>query len=244
MNFVTPVPVSTPASASTPVSGSEPTVAAVTATVPAPARGAVTATVPAPARAAAPPVRLAVVIGSNRAGRFGPVVGDWLLSRVRLRADLVVDVIDMAENDLPTALAHQPSPEVADRLAKVSPKLATADAFIAITPEYNHSYPASLKSLIDWHFTEWQAKPVALVSYGGMAGGLRAVEHLRQVFAELHAVTIRETLSFSHAHSQFDDEGRLREPGPAQEAAERMLDQLVWWAEALRTAKQERPYAA
>lgn len=235
MNFVTPVPVPTPATASTAATGPEPSAPATT-----------TATVPAPARAvaAAPPVRLAVVIGSNRAGRFGPVVGDWLLSRVRLRADLVVDVIDMADNDLPTALAHRPSPDVADRLAKVSPKLADADAFIVITPEYNHSYPASLKSLIDWHFTEWHAKPVALVSYGGLAGGLRAVEHLRQVFAELHAVTIRETLSFAHARGQFDDEGRLREPGPAQEATERMLDQLVWWAEALRTAKRERPYVA
>ncbi|GHH87045.1 FMN reductase [Streptomyces sulfonofaciens] len=185
-----------------------------------------------------------MVIGSNRDGRFGPVVADWLLSRLRPRADLDVDVIDLAATDLPTALTSRPSPDVAAELARVSPKLAAADAFVVLTPEYNHSYPAALKSLIDWHYAEWQAKPVALVSYGGVSGGLRAVEHLRQVFAELHAVTIRDTVSFHNAGSHFDEEGRHRDPAVADAAARRMVDQLVWWARALRTAKEEHPYTA
>ncbi len=193
------------------------------------------------------PVRTTVVIGSNRDGRFGPVVADWLLARVRGRDDLAVDVIDLAGTDLPTALTGRPSPEVAAELAKVTPKLRDADAFIVLTPEYNHSYPAALKSLIDWHFTEWQAKPVALVSYGGVSGGLRAVEHLRQVFAELHAVAIRDTVSFHNAHGHFDDAGRHRDPAQADAAdaaVRQMLDQLVWWAAALRTAKTARPYGS
>ncbi|GHJ37753.1 NADPH-dependent FMN reductase [Streptomyces sp. TS71-3] len=198
---------------------------------------------PEPRRAPAPvPVRVAVVIGSNREGRFGPVVAGWLLSRLRERADLDVDVLDLAAADLPTAISSRPSPEVAAELANVSPKLAGADAFIVLTPEYNHSYPASLKSLIDWHHAEWQAKPVALVSYGGVSGGLRAVEHLRQVFAELHAVSVRDTVSFHNAGSHFDEEGRHRDPAAADAAAERMVDQLVWWATALRAAKEVRPY--
>ncbi|MEV5975810.1 NAD(P)H-dependent oxidoreductase [Streptomyces sp. NPDC052114] len=190
------------------------------------------------------PLRVAVVVGSNREGRFGPIVAEWLLARVRERSDLVPDVVDLAESDLPTALSFSPDPAVAAELDKVTPQLAAADAFIVLTPEYNHSYPASLKSLIDWHRAEWQAKPVAFVSYGGLSGGLRAVEHLRPVFAELHTVTIRDTVSFHNAGTLFDDEGRHRDPAQADAAAKTMLDQLAWWGWALRSAKAVRPYGS
>lgn len=188
------------------------------------------------------PLRVAVIIGSNREGRFGPIVADWLLARIREREDFEVDVIDLAESQLPTALSFSPSPEVADELGKVSPKLAAADAFVVLTPEYNHSYPASLKSLIDWHRAEWQAKPLAFVSYGGLSGGLRAVEHLRPVFAELHTMTVRDTVSFHNAGALFADDGTHKDPAAANAAAKGMLDQLHWWAWALRSAKEVRPY--
>ncbi|MGX1673186.1 NADPH-dependent FMN reductase [Streptomyces sp. NPDC055400] len=190
------------------------------------------------------PVRVAVVIGSNREGRFGPVVADWLVSLLGERPDLTVDVIDVAATDLPTALSYDPSAEVRAELAKVTPKLAAADAFIVLTPEYNHSYPASLKNVIDWHHAEWQAKPVGFVSYGGISGGLRAVEHLRTVFAELHAVTVRDTVSFTHAGSHFDESGAHRDPEAPAAAVKAMLDQLAWWAKALREAKEVRPYGS
>jgi hypothetical protein len=74
-------------------------------------------------------------------------------------------------------------------LADVGPRLAAAEAFVVVTPGYNHSFPASFKNLIDWHDTQRQAKPIGFVSYGGLSGGLRSVEQLRQVFAELHAAT-------------------------------------------------------
>ncbi|MGW7725708.1 NADPH-dependent FMN reductase [Streptomyces canus] len=185
------------------------------------------------------PLHVALVIGSNRHGRFGPVVADWLLDRLRDRDDLVPAIVDVAETDLPTTMA--PSPEVTAALASVTPKLASADAFVVLTPEYNHSYPAGLKNLIDWHFTEWQAKPVALVSYGGISGGLRAVEHLRQVFAELHAVTVRDTVSFHNAGGSFAD-GRLKDPSGPDAAAKTMLDQLVWWGRVLREGRAARSY--
>ncbi|WP_328638482.1 NADPH-dependent FMN reductase [Streptomyces canus] len=185
------------------------------------------------------PLHVALVIGSNRHGRFGPVVADWLLDRLRDRDDLVPAIVDVAETDLPMTMA--PSPEVTAALASVTPKLASADAFVVLTPEYNHSYPAGLKNLIDWHFTEWQAKPVALVSYGGISGGLRAVEHLRQVFAELHAVTVRDTVSFHNAGGSFAD-GRLKDPSGPDAAAKTMLDQLVWWGRVLREGRAARSY--
>ncbi|MFD9863031.1 NADPH-dependent FMN reductase [Streptomyces alboflavus] len=199
---------------------------------------------PAFASSAATPVKVAVIVGSNREGRFGPVVAEWLLARVRAHEGFEADLIDLAEVDLPTSLSFRPSAEVVAELDKVTPKLAEADAFVVLTPEYNHSYPASLKNVIDWHRDEWEAKPVALVSYGGISGGLRAVEHLRQVFAELHMVTVRDTVSFHNAGALFDDEGAHRDPSVAEAAAKGMLDQLHWWAWALRAAKETRPYGS
>ncbi|MDK0519348.1 NAD(P)H-dependent oxidoreductase [Streptomyces sp. ML-6] len=188
------------------------------------------------------PLKVAVIVASNREGRFAPVISGWFLSRTAGRPDIETDVIDIAELDLPVALSYRPDPDARDRLAAVSPRLAAADAFVVVTPEYNHSFPAPLKNLIDWHRDEWQAKPVAFVSYGGVSGGLRAVEHLRQVFAELHTVGIRETVSFPNAGALFDDEGRPRDPAGCDAAAKVLLDQLVWWGHALRDAKAVRPY--
>lgn len=185
------------------------------------------------------PLAVTLVVGSNRHGRFGPVVADWLLDRMRDRDDVLPEVLDVADANLPTTFA--PTPEATAARSSVTPKLAAADAFVVLTPEYNHSYPAGLKNLIDWHFTEWRAKPVALASYGGLSGGLRAVEHLRQVFAELHAVTLRDTVSFHNAGASFE-EGRLKDPSGPEAAAKVMLDQLVWWGRGLREARDRRPY--
>ncbi|MBO4257286.1 NADPH-dependent FMN reductase [Streptomyces griseorubiginosus] len=190
----------------------------------------------------ASPLRLAVICASVREGRFGPTVARWITDQARRRGDLEVDYIDLADHPLPVALSQSPSAADAEVLAQVTPRLESADAFVVVTPEYNHSYPASLKSLIDWHYTQWRAKPVGLVSYGGLAGGLRAAEHLRPVFAELHAVTIREQVSFHNAWEKFEEDGTPKEPEAAVAAAKTMLDQLSWWGEALREARRKRPY--
>ncbi|RST07632.1 NADPH-dependent oxidoreductase [Streptomyces sp. WAC05374] len=190
------------------------------------------------------PLTLAVIVASNREGRFGPVIADWFLAHATQHTDFATDVIDLGDpgNELPTALSYDPAPAVRDKLAGLSTRLAAADAFVVLTPEYNHSFPASIKNLIDWHYTEWQAKPVGFVSYGGLSGGLRAVEQLRQVFAEMHAVTVRDTVSFHNARGHFDDEGRHKDPTAPDAAAKTMLDQLAWWGHALRDAKAVRPY--
>ncbi|MDP9608416.1 MULTISPECIES: NADPH-dependent FMN reductase [Streptomyces] len=190
------------------------------------------------------PIRLAVILGSTRDGRFGPKVAGWFARRAALRSDMSVDVVDLAETPLPTALTHRPGPEERAALEAVTPRLDAADAFAVVTPEYNHSYPAALKNAIDWHYTQWQAKPVGFVSYGGISGGLRAVEHLRPVFAEVHAVTVRDTVSFHNAGGLFEPDGELKDPEGPDTAAGVMLDQLAWWARALRTARTTHPYGA
>ncbi|MGR8010656.1 NAD(P)H-dependent oxidoreductase [Streptomyces hypolithicus] len=195
-----------------------------------------------PASATPAPLRVAVLVASNREGRFAPVITDWFVSRAAHHDDLDIDVIDLAGIDLPTALSFNPSDEVRAVLDHVTPRLAAADAFVVVTPEYNHSFPATLKNLIDWHGSEWHAKPVGFVSYGGMSGGLRAVEQLRQVFAEMHATTIRETVSFHGARGHFGEDGQHKDPSAANTAAKALLNQLTWWAHALRDAKSARPY--
>jgi NAD(P)H-dependent FMN reductase len=190
------------------------------------------------------PVRVAVIVGSVRDGRFGPVVAGWLARVARDHGGFEVDVVDLAEPGLPAVLpafGAAPSAASAAAVGKVTPRLAAADAFAVVTPEYNHSYPASLKNAIDWHRTEWAAKPVAFVSYGGLSGGLRAVEHLRGVFAELHAVTLRDTVSFHNAHACFGPDGQP-EDDAATVAAKTMLDRLSWWARSLAEARAVRPY--
>lgn len=202
--------------------------------------------VPMPERTTVePPVRLAVIIGSTRQGRFGPTVANWFAGRAAEREDLEVDLIDLAGAALPpigggTDAACGPVPSG----PQIAPRLAAADAFVVVTPEYNHSFPAPLKNAIDAHNREWHAKPVGFVSYGGISGGLRAVEQLRPVFAELHAVTVRATVSFSNPWGRFGDDGMPLDPEVCEGPAKYLLDQLAWWAIALRNARAVHPYAA
>lgn len=172
------------------------------------------------------PFRLAVIIGSTREGRLGPAVAAWFGEEASRRDDLAVDVVDIADG------------------TPVGPRLAAADAFVVVTPEYNHSFPAPLKQVIDAFSAEWRAKPAAFVSYGGISGGLRAVEQLRQVFAELHVVTIRDTVSLHGVWNHVGPDGRLIEDAARSGAARAMLQRLVWWARALRTARLATPYVA
>lgn len=183
------------------------------------------------------PHRLAVLIGSTRPGRFGPVAGRWFAHQASLHGQMDVDLIDLAETPLPEGTSAEAPAEAAE----LGRRLDQADAFVIVTPEYNHSFPAPLKHAIDLFKTQWYAKPVAFVSYGGMGGGLRAVEQLRLVFAELHAMSVRDTVSFHRFWEVFDEAGQPTDEGCAR-AAKGMLDQLVWWSDALRTARAANPY--
>ena len=193
------------------------------------------------------PLRVAVLVGSVREGRLGRTVTDWFLGTAGGQEDLEFDVIDLAEVPLPLVMpgwGGSPSPEAAAVLRDVTPRLAAADAYVVVTPEYNHSFPAALKNLIDWHHGEWQAKPVGFVSYGGLAGGLRAVEQLRLVFAELHAMTVRDSVSLHGPWSGLGPDGAPRDAAVCEGAAKGMLGQLAWWGRALRSARTALPYRA
>lgn len=189
-------------------------------------------------------LRVALVIGSTRATRFGPTIAKWFAEEARQNDAIALDVVDLADYPLPVAVTDAPEPADAATAAALSARLEQAEAFVVLTPEYNHSFPAPLKVAIDWNYTQWQAKPIGFVSYGGLSGGLRAVEQLRQVYAEMHAVTLRDTVSFHGAAATFDADGNPKEPAGCSAATKTMLDQLVWWGTALREARARRPYRA
>jgi NAD(P)H-dependent FMN reductase len=192
-------------------------------------------------------MKVAVIYGSTRPGRFCDTVVRWTVERLAASGLFQLDVIDPA--DPPKGPNADPAAKPADDAAiaelpslSLRERLAHADAFVIVTPEYNHGYPAPLKALIDSYGAEWHAKPVAFVSYGGASGGLRAVEQLRLVFAELHAVTIRDSVSFPGAWEQFDSSGSLLNPERAQRGMQTLLARLNWWAAALRSARSTIPY--
>ncbi|RSN79139.1 NADPH-dependent FMN reductase [Streptomyces sp. WAC 05379] len=192
-------------------------------------------------------LKLAVILGSVREGRFGEVVTHWFAGLAKEHSAFDLEVIDLSETELPLSLPATPPAMATEEvrpaeMLPLSAKLAAADAFVVVTPEYNHSFPASLKALIDWHFTEWQAKPVGFVSYGAQSGGLRAVEQLRQVFAEMHAVTIRDGLAFPFYWEAFGEDGAPRDAEGTNGALKVMLDELAWWGNALHEARAKSPY--
>ncbi|MFI1830124.1 NADPH-dependent FMN reductase [Streptomyces sp. NPDC020412] len=179
----------------------------------------------------AAPLRVAVIIGSTRDERVGGKIGDWFTERASARADLELSVIDLVDFDFP---AHYPQHATAP-MQTFTDRIASAEAFVIVTPEYNRSYPASLKQAVDYAYDEWHAKPVAFVSYGHGSCGIHAVEHLRSVFTELHTVTLRNGVAID-----LLDESR----GDRDRSVGLMLDQLGWWGIALREARAVRPYAS
>lgn len=185
------------------------------------------------------PITVAVIVGSTREGRLAPSVAQWFIGQIGQRADMVTDVVDLAEVPMPNDL-NENDPQV----VALRPRLAGADAFVMLVPEYNRGIPGPLKTLIDCYNVEWEAKPVGFVSYGlSMAGGVRAVEHLRQIFAEFHSFGMKDIVTFPRILSHFDADGNFApDLDGCNGAAKLMLDQLGWWADALREAKAKRPY--
>ncbi|MEU8349016.1 NAD(P)H-dependent oxidoreductase [Streptomyces sp. NPDC048845] len=180
---------------------------------------------------------LAVIVGSVREGRFGPVAARWFTEQAERHGGFRVSVADLADTPLPAALPPVPPAVEPDMprpaaMAGLTRRIAAADAFVVVTPEYNRSFPASLKAAIDWHWSEWRAKPVGFVGYsGGGSGGVLAIEQLRQVLGELHASTVRDCVTFPRYYELFADDGTLKEPEGAEAAAKTLLDQLEWCLE-------------
>ncbi len=189
-------------------------------------------------------IRVGIIIGSTRPGRLGESVAKWVYEIARQRKDSQFELIDLKDYELPHL--DEPIPPSAGQYSQAhtkawSEKIASLDAFVFVTPEYNHSTPGALKNAIDFLYREWNNKAAGFVSYGS-SGGVRAVEHLRLVMGELQVADVRAQVSFS-LFTDFESFRTFR-PDPSKEkAVTAMLDQLVAWGTALRALRHPRAEA-
>lgn len=182
------------------------------------------------------PLTLTTVVASTRPGRVGRSVADWFTSRVAECDQFTSHLVDLRELDLP--FFDEPHPPALRQYTK-SHTLAwsrivdASDAFVFVTPEYNGGFPAPLKNAWDYLVVEWQHKPAAFVSYGGVSAGTRAVQMAKQVVANLRMLPIGPTVSIPFVNEQVDD-GAFR-PGKIHEAAaEQMIEELTRTASVMR----------
>jgi NAD(P)H-dependent FMN reductase len=180
---------------------------------------------------------LMIVIASTRPGRIGLPVGEWIEARALGHGGFDVDLADLAEIDLPfmDEPKHPRLREYTHQHTKDwSARVAAADAFVFVLPEYNYGFTAPLKNALDFLNQEWNYKPVGLVSYGGISAGTRAAQMVKQVVTTLKMFPVTEAVSIPFV-AQFIGEGGALTPNDVMEkAADAMLDELVRVADALR----------
>src|SRR3989338_1132182 len=188
-------------------------------------------------------INLKVILGSTRPKRFSERPGRWMHDEAKKRSNLAVEILDLRDYEMPffnepVSPSYKEKPYEHEAVVRWTAKIAEADAFIVIAPEYNHGYPSVLKNALDYAYQEWNNKPVAFVAYGS-ALGARSVEQLRAVAIELQMAPIRNAI-----HMPFDVVMAAAKGTPDAEIfapyAERaggLLDQLIWWARALKEAR-------
>src|SRR2546429_9672656 len=180
-------------------------------------------------------LKVGIITGSTRPNRKSADVAKWVLGAARKRSDAEYEIVDIKDFELP--LLDEPMPPSMGRYQQPhtkrwAAKIASLDAFVFVSPEYNHGIPAALKNAIDFLFAEWKDKAAGFVSYGG-AGGARAVEHLRGVLAEVHVATVRAQVLLSMVHD-FENFTTFAPAAQHEKSVSVMLDQVVAWGEALK----------
>ena len=191
-------------------------------------------------------LKLKVIIGSTRPARAADQVISWIVPVARAHGGFAVEVADLREWDLPifgetlATVGDLRNPVFSAPVVKRwNSMIAEGDAFLVITPEYNHSIPAVLKNAIDTVFATFafRAKPVACVAYsGGLAGGTRAIEHLAQIAIEAEMVPLRNNVIIPFVEAAFGPDGQPVDHRTAA-AAKILLDDLAWWGTTLRQAR-------
>ncbi|WP_372800361.1 NADPH-dependent FMN reductase [Paracoccus seriniphilus] len=183
--------------------------------------------------------RIVVILGSIREGRINDRVAAWVSAQLSDHG-FAPEILDPADPEiLPVQIGDKQA------IKRLQERMKGADGFVIVTPEYNHAEPGHLKTLIDSVTAEWWARPVGLIGYGGISGGLRAIEALRVILAELHTVTIRDTLSFASPWRRFDELGRILDAddrAAAEAAMAVFAHRLRWWTDSLADARIARPY--
>ena len=182
--------------------------------------------------------KIAIIIGSTRPGRNGEAVAKWVYAIAKRRSDAEFKLVDIKDYKMPHL--DEPVPPSLRQYSQAHTKawsdmVNSFDAFVFVTPEYNHSTSGALKNAIDFLYHEWNNKAAGFVSYGSM-GGVRAVEHLRLIMAELQVATVRAQVALS-LFTDFENFSVFKPAAHHQAEVNAMLDQLIAWGSALKTVR-------
>jgi len=183
-------------------------------------------------------IKVAIIIGSTRPGRKAEAVAQWVHGIASRRDDAEFELVDLADYNLP--LLDEPVPPSMGKYSKAhtrtwAAKIAAYDAYVFVTPEYNHGVPGALKNAIDFLYAEWNNKAAGFVSYGS-AGGARAVECLRLIMGELQVADVRAQVMLS-IFTDFEKSGAFKPAPHHEEPLKTLLDQLVAWGGALQALR-------
>lgn len=184
--------------------------------------------------------KIGVIVGSTREGRFADKPSEWIIALGKQHKDLDFELVDLRDYPMPFfgeagAPAHIGPAEEASAWRR---KLATLDGFVMIVAEYNHAPTGVLKNALDLARAEWARKPVAYVGYGGV-GGARAIQQLKQVAVELQMAPVKSAVHILWPdYVAINNGGKLAEMDHLNQGANAMLDDLAWWAVALKDARE------
>ncbi|WP_457028634.1 NADPH-dependent FMN reductase [Kitasatospora sp. P5_F3] len=190
-------------------------------------------------------LKIGIILGSTRPNRNGEQVAKWVLDIASRRDDAEFELIDLRAHPLP--LLDEPLPPSFgqyqhEHTRQWAAKIASFDGFVIVTPEYNHGIPGVLKNALDFLYTEWNNKAVGFVSYGGV-GGVRAVEHLRAVAAELQMADVRQQVALSMI-TEFENFSVFKPGAYNLPALNTMLGQVIAWSAALAPLRMAQAVAA
>lgn len=182
-----------------------------------------------------------ILTGSSRPGRFNIQPATWIYELVKKRKNVKVELVDLEKVNLP--FLNEPFPPKMQKYSHQHTKdwsrtVSEGDGFIVVTPEYNHSFSPVLKNALDYVYFEWNYKPITFVSYGSEAGGSRAVEQLRGVAAELKMFDLKEQVLLPNYWEHTDENGTFQFTDKHVQAAETMLDQLIFWTEEMKKSRE------
>jgi NAD(P)H-dependent FMN reductase len=181
-------------------------------------------------------VEIGIIVGATRDGRFGIQPAEFLYKVASAREDMNAHLLDLRDYPMPF-FGETPVP--GDRTAEWRDAVARMDGYLVVTPEYNHTTSGVLNNAIDMAGQLWFHKPVSFASYGGFAGGARAVEHLRGIFGEMRCFDLREQFVMSNFGAKLNAD-RVYPFGPDEEAAAKVvLDQLAFWTRHMAPARKE-----
>ena len=180
-------------------------------------------------------LRVGIIVGSTRPGRKAAAVAEWVYNILKNRQDAEFEIVDIEDYKLP--LLDEPMPPSRHQYSKPhtkiwSEKIASFDAFIFVTPEYNHGTSAALKNAIDYLFREWNNKAAGFVSYGS-AGGARAVESLRLVMGEVKVADVRAQVMLS-LYTDFENFTTFKPDAKHERQVQAVADEVIAWGGALK----------